>query len=116
MGFVRNLNITPKMAEVLKIFLEDPAKPRYGFEIMQRAGLQSGSLYPLLAKLEEAGWLTGERETIDPHAAGRPPRRTYTLVGEAAVVAHDRLEALSEQYRPPELSPRRLRLHGSTAW
>jgi len=111
---MEDLNITPKMAEVLKIFLEDPAKPRYGFEIMQRARLQSGSLYPMLARLERAGWLTGNRETIDPRMAGRPSRRHYTITGEAAIVAHDRLEALSEQYRPPEISLKRLKLHGST--
>jgi PadR family transcriptional regulator, regulatory protein PadR len=55
---VDDLDITPKMAKVLKIFLEDPAQPRYGFEIMRLTSLASGSLYPMLARLERAGWLT----------------------------------------------------------
>jgi hypothetical protein len=32
---MRELEITPRMAKVLKIFLEDPGQPRYGFELMK---------------------------------------------------------------------------------
>ena len=83
-GFVDDLDITPKMAKVLKIFLKDPAQPRYGFEIMRLTGLASGSLYPMLARLEQAGWLTKGKENIDPRAEGRPPRLHYTITGPAA--------------------------------
>lgn len=69
---MQDLDITPKMARVLKVFLEDPGQPRYGFELMKLTGMASGSLYPMLAKLEGAGWLTRGKENIDPHAAGRP--------------------------------------------
>ena len=110
---VRHLEVTPKMARVLKIFLEDPGQPRYGFELMKLTGLASGSLYPMLARLEGAGWLAKGREDIDPHVAGRPPRVHYTIVGNAAVEARVQLAELSEQYRPPV--PSRLRPQGSTA-
>jgi PadR family transcriptional regulator len=110
---VRDLNITPTMAKVLKIFLEDPDQSRYGFELMKRAGLPSGTLYPLLARLEEAKWVTRGKEDIDPRAAGRPPRMNYTITGAAAAAARLQLAALSEQYRPP--APGRLRPQGSTA-
>jgi PadR family transcriptional regulator, regulatory protein PadR len=70
---MRELKLTPRMARVIKIFLEDPGQPRYGFELMRLTGLPSGSLYPVLAKFEETGWLAGGREDIDPHAEGRPP-------------------------------------------
>jgi len=98
---VDDLDITPKMAKVLKIFLEDPSQPRYGFEIMRLTGLASGSLYPMLARLERAGWLTKGKENIDPHAEGRPPRLNYTITGAAVTAARLQLAALSEQYRPP---------------
>ena len=52
---MQDLDITPKMAMVLKIFLEDPGQPRYGFELMKLTGMASGSLYPMLAKFEAAG-------------------------------------------------------------
>ena len=56
-GSMQDLDITPRVATVLKIFLEDPDQPRYGFELMKLTGMASGSLYPVLAKLESAGWL-----------------------------------------------------------
>jgi len=110
---MRDLEITPKMADVLKIFLEDPDQPRYGFELMKLTGLASGSLYPMLARLEEAGWLAKGREDIDPHVAGRPPRLHYTISGAAIASARTRLAELSARYRPP--APGRLNPLGGTA-
>jgi DNA-binding PadR family transcriptional regulator len=100
-GSVRDLDITPKMARVIKIFLEDPEEPRYGFELMKLTGMASGSLYPMLARLEAAGWLAKGRESIDPRAAGRPARTHYTITPTAAAVARIQLADLSAQYRPP---------------
>src|SRR5260370_30904851 len=111
--FVQNLDITPKMAGVLKSFLEDTGQPRYGFELMKLTGMASGSLYPMLAKLEAAGWLARGREDIDPRAAGRPARTNYTITGAAVSAARVQLAALSDQFRPP--APGRLRSQGSTA-
>jgi DNA-binding PadR family transcriptional regulator len=110
---VKDLDLTPKMAMVLKVFLEDPDQPRYGFELMKITGLASGSLYPMLARLEAAGWLTRGREGIDPRAAGRPPRTNYMITGAAASAARIQLAELSERYRPPSLG--RLRPQGGTA-
>jgi PadR family transcriptional regulator, regulatory protein PadR len=110
---MQDLDITPKMATVLKVFLEDPDQPRYGFELMKLTGMASGSLYPMLAKLEGAGWLTRGKENIDPRTAGRPARTHYRITGTAASVARIRLDELSERYRPP--APARLRPQGSTA-
>ena len=97
------------MAAILKIFLEDVQQPRYGFELMRRTGQPSGTLYPILAKLEHAGWLTGGNEDIDPHVEGRRPRRFDKISGAAATVARQELANLSERYRPPV--PTRSRLH-----
>jgi DNA-binding PadR family transcriptional regulator len=112
---VQDIEITPKMAKVLKIFLEDPDRPRYGFEIMRLTGLASGSLYPMLARLERAEWLTKGKEDIDPHAEGRPPRLHYTITGAAVTAARLQLAALSDQYRPPVPTRTRTRPHGSPA-
>jgi PadR family transcriptional regulator PadR len=93
--------MTTTVAKVLRIFLEDPTEPRYGFDLMQAAGLASGTLYPILARLENAGWISGKREQIDPAAAGRPARRMYTLTADGATAAHRELATLSAQLRPP---------------
>lgn len=110
---MQDLDITPKMAMVLKVFLEDPDQPRYGFELMRLTGMASGSLYPMLARLEGAGWLTRGKEDIDPRAAGRPARTNYLITGAAVSAARVQLAALSEQFRPP--APAKLRPQGGTA-
>jgi PadR family transcriptional regulator PadR len=109
---MHDVDITPKVALVLKIFLEEPDQPRYGFELMKLTGMASGSLYPMLARLEAAGWLTRGKEDIDPHMAGRPARSNYTMTGAAVSAARVQLAELSERYRPPAVG--RLRPQGST--
>jgi PadR family transcriptional regulator, regulatory protein PadR len=98
---VEELELTPKMAAVIKTFLEDTQRPRYGFELMRLTGQPSGTLYPNLAKFEHAGWLTGGKEDIDPRTEGRPARRFYRITGAGALAARQQLAALSEHYRPP---------------
>jgi PadR family transcriptional regulator, regulatory protein PadR len=110
---VQDIEITPRLAKLLRVFLEDPAQPHYGYELMRETGLKSGSLYPGLIMLEKHGWLTAGKEDIDPHVAGRPPRRSYTITAEAAAAARTRLAALSEAFRPPALA--RPALEGYTA-
>lgn len=104
----QELQLTPKMADVIKVFLADPQRPRYGFELMQATGQPSGSLYPILARLEKAGWLTGGKEDIDPSAEGRPARRFYRISGAAVGLARIQLAELSDRYRPPVAIPPRL--------
>lgn len=52
----------------------------YGFDIIDRTGLPSGTVYPALSRLERDGLVrsTWERED-DAHAEGRPARRYYQL-------------------------------------
>ena len=50
-----------------------------GAEIGRATGLASGTLYPLLIRLEKAAWLTSVWEIADPQALGRPRRRFYRL-------------------------------------
>jgi len=68
---------------------------------MRLTGQPSGTLYPILAKLEHAGWLAGGKEDIDPQTEGRPPRRFYRISATAALAARRQLLALSDRYRPP---------------
>ena len=56
---------------VLRALLADPSKELYGVEIGTAAGLPSGTVHPILARLETVGWLTSRWEEIDP--GPRPP-------------------------------------------
>ena len=64
---------------VLDAFLENPADELAGADVQKRSGLASGTLYPILLRLESAGWFISRWETIDPSSVGRPRRRLYRL-------------------------------------
>jgi DNA-binding PadR family transcriptional regulator len=97
----QDFDLSPRMADVIKVFLEDPSKPRYGMELMRRTGQPSGTLYPNLARFEKNGWLSVGKENIDPKVKGRPARRFYTITGAGEAAARRQLAALSERYKPP---------------
>src|SRR5580693_1516257 len=50
---VECMRMTGPLERVLGAFLADPAAPRYGYDLMKAARLPSGTLYPLLARLEQ---------------------------------------------------------------
>jgi PadR family transcriptional regulator PadR len=66
---------------VLRALLEHPEREMYGLEICHAAGLASGTIHPILARLERLGWLASRWEEIDPTVARRPRRRYYRLNG-----------------------------------
>jgi DNA-binding PadR family transcriptional regulator len=52
----------------------------FGFDVMERCGLPSGTVYPALRRLERAGWLAAQWEDADvARTEGRPRRKTYAL-------------------------------------
>jgi DNA-binding PadR family transcriptional regulator len=55
-----------------------------GAEIGRATDLASGTLYPILFRLEEAGWLVSRWEAGDPSELGRPRRRLYRVTGIGA--------------------------------
>src|SRR5439155_12302784 len=48
--------------KVLKMLVEHPQEGRSGAEISKLCSIGSGTLYPLLQRLENAGWLASEWE------------------------------------------------------
>ena len=76
------MRLTIPVAKVLSALLAEPEAPRYGLDLMRLTGLPSGTLYPVLHRLQAAGWLTADWEAVDPVAAGRPARRYHRLTGE----------------------------------
>jgi PadR family transcriptional regulator PadR len=64
---------------VLEAFLENPTEQLAGAEVHQRCGIASGTLYPILLRLESAGWFVSRWESVDPASVGRPRRRLYRL-------------------------------------
>jgi PadR family transcriptional regulator, regulatory protein PadR len=76
------------------------AEESYGAQIGALARLPSGTVHPILARLEGVGWATSRWEDIDPSAEGRPPRRYYSLTPDGRDQAR---VALARAYRPARL-------------
>src|SRR5829696_9446045 len=102
-------NTNPRMTIpsqlVLQALLEDPTREMYGAEIGAAAGLPSGTVHPILARLEGVRWLESRWEDINPRVEGRPARRYYRLTAGGVEAAR---AALARAYRPtrtPQLRP-----------
>lgn len=75
----RDVRLSLQTLKVLEAFLEDPTDQLSGADVQKRSRLASGTLYPILLRLESAGWFVSRWETIDPSSVGRPRRRLYRL-------------------------------------
>jgi PadR family transcriptional regulator, regulatory protein PadR len=74
-----NVRISLQTLRVLESFLENLSEELAGADVQKRSGLASGTLYPILLRLEAAGWFISRWERVDPAAVGRPRRRLYRL-------------------------------------
>jgi PadR family transcriptional regulator PadR len=72
--------------------------PAWGLSICQTAELGSGTVYPILERLVENGWITSREETA-PHP-GRPARRYYELTGAGRAQAASAFEERRIAYAP----------------
>ena len=83
----RPANGSPQTLRVLEALLETPDVWQYGYDLSRRTGLKSGTLYPILIRLADQGWLA--TCWSEPEQAGRPPRHLYRLTSEGASRAGD---------------------------
>ncbi len=92
--------LTRTTARTLLAFLEAPRDWRYGYDLMKVADLSSGTLYPLLARLTEDGWLESRWE--ESELPGKPPRQMYRLTVSGRIQARHAVErAQTSWLRPP---------------
>ncbi|MGH9397834.1 MAG: PadR family transcriptional regulator [Terriglobia bacterium] len=100
---VKTVRISRETLLVLERFVTRPSDWRYGYELSRNTGLKSGTLYPILMRLErykllEARWVVTED--------GVPPRHTYRLTASGLELARAKLaEALPARLlQQPRLS------------
>jgi DNA-binding PadR family transcriptional regulator len=97
------VNITYPTALVLQAIAHGH---RHGFDIMNASGLPSGTVYPILRRLDHEGFLESAWEPdAVAHREQRPPRRCYAITapGEALLA-----EAV-QRYRAIAAVPRAVR-------
>jgi len=93
------VKLTGPLERVLRVLTADPAAQHYGYDLMKAAGLPSGTLYPMLARLQQEGLVQSEWEAQREVAGGRPPRKYYRLTAEGVRVARLELAHASAQAR-----------------
>ncbi|MGR0159960.1 PadR family transcriptional regulator [Paenarthrobacter nitroguajacolicus] len=81
--------ITPATALVLDALLS--AESVWGLQIVKDTGKKPGTVYPILERLEAAGWLQGEWETAEERKG--PRRRYYRLLADARPMAQEFVRA-----------------------
>lgn len=74
---------------ILTALLERPTDELAGADIRTLTNVATGTLYPILLRLEEAGWLTSRWEAADPREIGRPRKRLYSLTALGATRARE---------------------------
>jgi PadR family transcriptional regulator, regulatory protein PadR len=99
--------ITPATADVLATLL-DAGEPTWGLRVVRATDRPTGSVYPILERLERAGWVVSVWED-DPERSG-PRRRLYELTPDGVQAAR---EAVARVRRPLPVSA--VRITGSLA-
>lgn len=102
----RNRPPSEQAISVMLVLAEDPAEWRHGYALCQETGLKAGSMYPILIRLADKGWLETKWETDIP--AGRPPRHLYRLTKSGLKEAGHQAEARrdAEKAQRARLRPR----------
>ena len=99
-----DVRITLAVAQMLRVFYEDPDRDWYGYDLMSATGFASGKIYPILARLTTAGWLL----PLDPgpeSKSGGSPRISYRLAPEAVSRVARELTVIDRSIRLPRPPP-----------
>jgi len=89
---------TKQTVRLIEAFLERPTEEIHGFDLIGTTKIKSGTLYPLLIRLENLGWLESHWEESDRPG---PRRRLYRLSAEGEPAARRLLaEANARKFRP----------------
>jgi PadR family transcriptional regulator, regulatory protein PadR len=94
---IRNRALSPAARNLLTLMAEAGEAWSHGYELCRQAGIKSGTLYPLLIRLEAQGYLEAEWQA--PAEPGRPPRHAYRLTVAGKRLAHE-IAAPPVQARP----------------
>ncbi len=90
----RERRASAQTLSLLEALLSQPRTWRHGYDLSLETDLKSGTLYPVLARLSERGFLESKWE--ESELAGRPPRRMYRLNAKGLAYARAELALRDE--------------------
>ncbi|MEA1650564.1 PadR family transcriptional regulator [Nitrospirillum sp. BR 11164] len=83
----RRPNISRQTRLLFAALLERPMDWRYGYDLSKVTGLKSGTLYPLLMRLNDQGLMAARWE--EASRPGVPPRHVYRLTADGVALARE---------------------------
>lgn len=86
----RSPNSSPHTRAVLTALARTHPHSSYGYDLSKATALKSGTLYPILQRLHEQGYLEAQWEQ-SPHP-GKPPRHIYRLTPEGLKLAQEKVQ------------------------
>lgn len=81
----RSRTLSPAARRVLAALVQAGATGRHGYDLCREAQIKSGTLYPLLIRLEAQGHLAADWQASE--VPGRPPRHVYRLTAAGCRLA-----------------------------
>jgi DNA-binding PadR family transcriptional regulator len=82
---VRSRTLSPAARRILSIMADSGSCWLHGYDLCRQAAVKPGTLYPLLIRLEEQGFMEAEWQA--PSQRGRPPRHAYRLTAAGVELA-----------------------------
>lgn len=93
---VDQIRLSPQFLSVLEALLDDPSEWRYGYDLSRDTRLKSGTLYPILIRLSERGWVEGRWHQAEENGK---PRHMYRLTADGRRAAKGVLQNQRTRHR-----------------
>ncbi len=87
--------LSPQTEKVLAEFVKAPNSWLYGYELLDRTGLRSGSLYTILNRLHDQGVLRSEWRGVDLDGSETRPHRVYTFTEKGRLYALEKFAQIA---------------------
>lgn len=88
--------------KLLRALVDEPRKWHHGYELSRNTGLLSGTLYPILMRLCDRGYLA--HKWVESPDAGVPPRHAYRLTAKGIAYAKEQFELCAQAGAEPSAS------------
>ena len=90
----RKPNSSPQTQALFAVLMQSPETWRHGYDLSRETGLKSGTLYPILVRLESGGLLEEQWEATA--VQGRPARHMYRLTARGQAEAATILQSFRD--------------------
>lgn len=100
----RKRKLSLQALRVLHYLFQNPSKHPCGADFIKNLGLSSGTIYPILLRLEKSGFVESEWEVEEASSLGRPRRRLYKITGTGIKAAQDAMAEFNTFSSQPGLA------------